>query len=134
MNAINQQVDGNHYANLAYQPFTLAMDLGSTPGFCKLAKYLTREKNDRMINLKKAYHVIQLEQEWIRDNKHRDYNVWVVSHELSAFEKMQLILFCNQFKNGQAYYVILSNMLLGKFGKAKENLTKFVKYQRWEIV
>lgn len=61
--ALEIQIDGQHYKNQKIQPIELAYKLGGTPAFCKLAKYLTREKNDKKINLQKAYHCICLEQD-----------------------------------------------------------------------
>ena len=43
------------------QPVELAYRLHGSPCFCKLAKYLTRDKEDKLKNLKKAKHCIQLE-------------------------------------------------------------------------
>lgn len=61
MNALDVQVDGDHYKKLRLQPIELAYLVGGTPCFCKLAKYGSREKVDRSIDLKKALHCISLE-------------------------------------------------------------------------
>lgn len=66
--AIEQQVDGNHYCKLKIQPIQLAYSLNASPCFCKLAKYLTRDKDDKMIQYHKALHVIELEEELITIN------------------------------------------------------------------
>lgn len=61
--ALNSQIDGNHYKRLKMQPLELAYIVGGTPCFTKLAKYITRDKGDRMINLDKAIHCIQIEEQ-----------------------------------------------------------------------
>lgn len=63
MSATNSQVDGDHYKVMGVQPIELAYYLGASPCFCKLAKYLTRDKGDRLVNLRKALHCIELEEE-----------------------------------------------------------------------
>ncbi len=60
-NAFDNQVDGDHYTKMAMQPIELAYLVGGTPCFCKLAKYATRIKGERQINLDKAIHCIELE-------------------------------------------------------------------------
>lgn len=60
-NAFDNQIDGHHYTDMVMQPIELAYLVGGTPCFCKLAKYSTRVKGDRMINLDKAIHCIALE-------------------------------------------------------------------------
>lgn len=61
MSALDTQVDGNHYKTMKLQPVELAYRLGATPCFCKLAKYLTRDKGDKLVNLQKARHCVTLE-------------------------------------------------------------------------
>lgn len=60
---LGDQKDGTHYTDMKLQPVQLAEMLGSTPEYCKVAKYLTRDKNDKFINLEKACHCIGLEEE-----------------------------------------------------------------------
>lgn len=55
------QVSGSHYTNMKLQPIDLTYRLGATPCFCKLAKYLTRDKGDKLVNLQKARHCVTLE-------------------------------------------------------------------------
>jgi DNA-binding phage protein len=45
--------------NVKIQPIELAYKLGASPAFCKLAKYISRQKNDKKINLQKAIHCIR---------------------------------------------------------------------------
>lgn len=60
------QVSGSHYTNMKIQPVELAYRLGATPCFTKLAKYLTRDKGDKSVNLQKARHCVTLEMD-LRD-------------------------------------------------------------------
>ena len=74
--ALEIQIDGQHYKKQKIQPIELAYKLGGTPAFCKLAKYLTREKNDKKVNLQKAYHCVCLEEDlknWA--NYHYEYEM-----------------------------------------------------------
>lgn len=61
--ALDIQISGNHYKTQKIQPIELVYKLGATPCFCKLAKYLTRDKGDKKVNLQKARHCIQLEKD-----------------------------------------------------------------------
>lgn len=63
MNALNKQIAGNHYKNQKIQPIQLAYMLGQTPAFCKVAKYVTRIKDNPVQQLNKALHCIELEEE-----------------------------------------------------------------------
>jgi hypothetical protein len=65
MKGLGFQQDGTHYTSMKLQPVQLAYMLYATPCFCKLAKYLTRDKGDKLTNLKKALHCIKLEQDLI---------------------------------------------------------------------
>nr|DAY73833.1 MAG TPA: hypothetical protein [Caudoviricetes sp.] len=61
--ALNIQIDGDHYKRLKMQPLELAYLIGGTPCFTKLAKYIIRDKGDRLINLDKAIHCINIERD-----------------------------------------------------------------------
>ena len=62
MSALDKQIDGSHYKGAKLQPIELAYMLGATPCFTKLAKYLTRDKGDKFVNIEKARHCIELEE------------------------------------------------------------------------
>ena len=62
LDALEVQIDGQHYKSQPIQPVELAYYVNGTPCFCKLAKYLTRDKGDKLINLQKALHCITLEE------------------------------------------------------------------------
>ena len=63
MSGLGTQIDGGHYTSMKMQPIELAYRLYGTPCFCKLAKYLTRDKGHKLTNLQKARHCITLEQD-----------------------------------------------------------------------
>ena len=93
--ALETQFGGNHYKVMKVQPVELGYKLGATPCFVKLAKYLTREKNDKKENLSKAFHCICLEQDLVQYGKyyitdHEDFynyyaNDWVVDNMIDEF-------------------------------------------------
>ena len=93
MSALNTQVDGDHYKDQKIQPIELAYMLGETPAFTKLAKYLTRDKNDKLVNIDKALHCISLEEEL---SKH----VWKYSY--LYFKR----LYWKVFKSGEIHPMI----------------------------
>ena len=77
--ALDMQVDGSHYKRLKIQPLELAYLIGATPCFTKLAKYTTRDKGDRIINLDKAIHCIRIEHElYVKSQEYmrKTYNIF----------------------------------------------------------
>lgn len=135
--AADTQVGGVHYKGMEYQPFHLSLDVKGSAGFVKAAKYLTRDKGDRLENLRKAYHCIKLEQEWrlergllrtsaVAYHRERLYQHYHIEEDLTKFAA--------QFKNGSVYRAILRSIWQKDFSKAKEQLTKFVRYGRWEEI
>lgn len=81
ISALDRQQDGDHYKTLKMQPLELAYRVNGSPCFTKLAKYASRRKVDRLGDLKKAIHCIQLEKELgnpyeaIRVDKKFFYNI-----------------------------------------------------------
>lgn len=61
-NPTEEQVGGSHYTTMKLQPLQLTYLLSETPCFCKLAKYLTRAKDDKVQQTEKAKHVSMLEE------------------------------------------------------------------------
>lgn len=59
---LTKQVDGKHYTEQLLQPIEAAYLLNATPCWTKLNKYLTRDKGDKLSNLNKALHCIELEE------------------------------------------------------------------------
>ena len=61
--AIDTQIDGDHYKNMAIQPMTFCMSNRLDYATSNVIKYVTRRKGDkdkRAIDLRKAIHCIQL--------------------------------------------------------------------------
>ena len=92
-NAFDNQVDGDHYTKMAMQPIELAYLVGGTPCFCKLAKYATRIKGERQINLDKAIHCIELERTLINARMSKE-TLDVLFHMLnhSNYHRAQMAL------------------------------------------
>ncbi len=63
ISALDRQQDGDHYKTLKMQPLELAYRVNGSPCFTKLAKYASRRKVDRLGDLNKAIHCIELEKE-----------------------------------------------------------------------
>ena len=60
-NPLNVQIAGQHYTNLLIQPILLSYIVaGGDSVFTKAAKYLSRDKGDKLVNLQKALHCVQL--------------------------------------------------------------------------
>lgn len=59
---LETQVDGSHYVTQNLQPIEAGYLLNATPCWVKLDKYLTRDKGDKLINLEKAKHCINIEE------------------------------------------------------------------------
>lgn len=109
MNAINRQVGGDHYKRYFYQPFQLSMDINASPGFTLMVRYLTRDKEDRLQDVEKCKHIVELEQEWAT-NYPKQFND-VYNAALEEQEERLIAMFSSQFGEEQAlYYSILRSM------------------------
>lgn len=119
MEGLGKQIDGNHYTSMKMQPVELAYKLYATPCFCKLAKYLTREKGDKITNLKKALHCVQLESD-LRNQAYRylDSMNWV-----GISEAKQLI---HIFTDNPLYREALIWMWLGHWENAIEVVNNII--------
>jgi len=118
MSALKEQVAGSHYKELDYQPVQLTYELGGSPLFCKVAKYLTREKGEKSEQLEKARHCIRLEKELINERV-RYYMVVVIDPKEEGIPQIEK--FAKQFKEEQFIYDVLCCMYLGYLDSA-ENL------------
>jgi hypothetical protein len=72
--AINQQVGGSHYKSLGVQPLELTLqNMGflAFEGACytKINKYMIRNKDNKVEQLKKAAHVLQM---WIEEAENQN--------------------------------------------------------------
>jgi hypothetical protein len=61
--ATDRQVDGDHYSKLQIQPMELAYSINASPCFSNVCKYITRDKDSVFVQLNKAMHCIELEEE-----------------------------------------------------------------------
>ena len=105
-NALTTQEDGNHYKVMKMQPIELTYRLNGTPCFCKLAKYLTRDKGDKLTNLRKAKHCIQLEQELLKLGFGEEY---VFNYYSAQYANAQI----EQFTKVPLYQTALKEMYNG---------------------
>lgn len=55
------QVGGTHYLNTPFDANDLAYLLGASPGFRDIAKYISREKDNKMQDLEKALAYIEID-------------------------------------------------------------------------
>ena len=124
-NALEQQVGGTHYKDMKMQPAELAYKVGGSPMFCKLAKYLTRDKGERVDNLNKALHCIALENEMI-DLRCQNYKVYVTGYKSEEIRE-----FCNQFEpmDGAFYNDIHTQMIEGQLQSAADELREDIAIQ-----
>lgn len=116
MDALNKQVGGEHYKKLEIQPldFIVRNHLEFTVG--NVVKYLVRDKGNRLEDLEKAYHYIELGRNFLRSKAAKD-----------AFYTYALACpFFKQFKNGKKYAQIVTYAFAGDKPKAKELLRKFI--------
>ncbi len=119
-NGLGVQVDGNHYTNMKMQPVELAYKLYGTPCFCKLAKYLTRDKGDKLTNLKKALHCIQLEKDLTQ------YAIAYLDKLDGLISTGRAIDIIKQFTDEDTYRAALFNMWLGNYESAVLSLENII--------
>lgn len=63
--ATQKQIGGDHYKDKGIQPLEYAYSNGLTPNLTNVVKYVTRNKTDRVKDLLKARHYIELELEMV---------------------------------------------------------------------
>ena len=110
MSALDTQIEGNHYKNVKIQPIELAYKLGASPAFCKLAKYLSRDKGDKKINLKKARHCIQLEKD-LQGHNYYDSSMSLALTYEDHNHSYLIHIFSKQFTENSDFENALDNML-----------------------
>lgn len=132
MSAIDEQVGGSHYKRMTYQPIELSMEVGGTPTFCKVAKYLTRDKDDRLDNLSKARHCIQLEKEMFAAKPFLASSY--PHYGLSTPNVDRVYAFGRQFDNAGIYQRILLYMLDADYKKATKELDDFISSGAWSVI
>lgn len=109
MKGLGTQIEGQHYTSMKLQPVQLAYMLYGTPCLCKLAKYLTRDKGDKLTNLKKALHCIKLEQDLI---EYADTYLDMSDRLVSAEDGKALIF---QFTDNDSYRKALFHLWVGNY-------------------
>lgn len=111
MSGLGTQVSGTHYTAMKMQPVELAYRLYGTPCFCKLAKYLTRDKGDKLVNLHKAKHCVQLEMDL------KTYAFQYIDHlDLVSVDSGAALI--NTFTDNQLYREALLRMWFGDYNGA----------------
>jgi hypothetical protein len=108
MSGLGTQQDGTHYTTMKLQPVQLAYMLYGTPCFCKLAKYLTRNKGDKLINLNKAKHCVQLEVDLI------DY-AYKYTDNLDLVSADNATVLIHTFTDNELYREALLRMWIGDY-------------------
>jgi hypothetical protein len=108
MNGLGFQCDGTHYTAMKMQPIELVYKLYGTPCFCKLAKYLTRDKGDKLVNLNKAKHCVQLEM----DLKTYAFQ-YIDNLDLVSVDSGTALI--NTFTDNQLYREALLRMWIGDY-------------------
>lgn len=109
--ALDTQIDGSHYKTQKMQPLELAYRVNGSPCFTKLAKYASRRKVDRLGDLRKAIHCIQLEKE-LSLLTSNDYEKIRVSTEY--FHQV-----LKQFTEFGLLYEALAQMYFGNYNEAE---------------
>ena len=120
MSALDVQISGNHYKVMKIQPIELAYRLHGSPCFCKLAKYLTRDKGDKLKNLKKAKHCIELEAELVHKGHGQDY---VLNY--SGATRATMLIY--EFTDNPDYQTALEEMYQGFHENAIAAVDKLIK-------
>lgn len=115
MSALEHQVGGDHYKRQAIQPIELAYMVGGTPAFCKVAKYVTREKGDHGENIRKAIHCIELEATL------SGYNIYYRKHQ--KFMDHMVCMFTDEDRFQRA----LISLRKGNYTQARDALVEYLK-------
>jgi len=118
--AVDTQVGGDHYKNMKMQPMELAYIVGGSPAFTKVAKYITRKKDDRTLNLEKAIHCIQFEFEHIRQRV-ENYKTY-----LPTYTGDDIRTFSEQFENEEFVFSVLTKVINGFLQEAADEIDEFI--------
>lgn len=119
MSALDTQIQGTHYKNVKIQPIELAYTLGASPALCKLMKYLSRDKNDKKINLQKAVHCIQLEQELFKKYKSYEESAeYALTQSYTPDWINSVNEFSNQFTKSEAFSRAIISMYRTDYNSA----------------
>lgn len=115
--ALKSQVDGTHYSKLKIQPLELAYRLNASPCFTKLAKYITRDKDDKSVQFDKAIHCIRIEKDLISDDNL--YGIETSGYGLIDINgRTDITDFCNQFQFSDTMKLALLAMYAEEYDAA----------------
>lgn len=114
MKASERQVGGSHYKNVEVQPIQIAYMLGCTPLWVKVCKYITRTKEDHTVDLQKALHCVELENEMM-EFRCRNYMV-----EMNRYNQEDIEKFSNQYEDSEFIDLVLQHMYFGFYKQAAE--------------
>lgn len=120
MSALDVQVGGKHYKTLKIQPIQITYQIGASPLWCKVCKYITRIKEDKTEDIEKAIHCIELEEEML-DLRCSKYIV-----EMVPYEHKDIKDFSEQFEESKMIYSVLSDMYFGYYERAKQTLKEII--------
>lgn len=118
--ARDKQVGGDHYKNMKLQPLELTYIVGGSPVFCKVAKYITRKKDDRKLNLEKAIHCLQFEFEHIQQRV-ENYKVYLPTYEGEDIKE-----FASQFHHEDFVFRVLTMTMNGFLQEAADLIDEFI--------
>ena len=121
MSALDTQIQGTHYKNVTLQPIEITYMLGASPAWCKLAKYLSRDKGDKKINLQNAVHCIQLDMEL------QYCSYYHLSADVCDGNLFMIYDFANQFTEDNNFADALINLYSGYHNLAIENVTDYAR-------
>lgn len=116
-NPYTTQVGGHHYTDLKIQPFHLALELGGTPGFCKVAKYLVRQKDHPVKEARKARHICLLE---------KADKALVDELYINRIRGPKLIIEVTKFTTDPDIAMALVDVQYGKYDAAVELIDKII--------
>lgn len=112
---LKQQVGGNHYSRLQYQPIVLAFKLNLNPAQFSMLKYLSRwENKNGLEDLKKIKHYADIQKELGSIGEIKTF----------YFEEIQKFVDMNGFP--QKYYFIIKNILYGATEVVKEEIDRII--------
>ena len=120
MSALQGQVGGVHYTKLKIQPVEVAYEIGASPLWLKVSKYLTRDKVDQQEDFRKAIHCIHLENE-LMELRCRNYVVAAVRYDHPAIRA-----FSDQFEDADLINSVLQDMFFGYFQSAVGDLQNYL--------
>lgn len=124
--AAKTQVGGTHYTELSIQPIEVAYLINASPCFTKLAKYISRSKGNRLEDIDKALHVIELERNLTKRTfsllsmpTRRSPRVLSYYSGITPSEAESIIKeYASQFKYFSEVYSALVEMVMGNYDKA----------------